>query len=158
MAPAHGDFNRPQAMAPRQVQQFGVEPKSLNRLLIEDYPAALALERLKTALRIDERQPQNDSHNDVEDDPREFAETRFVHGDQATVPRPGADRYVVVLQRVNEFSGFLYGCGEVGIREERDAAARFLHAMAHAVALAAVDASRNHAKRGDLDAKLVPPP
>ncbi len=78
-----------------------------------------------------------------------------MHGDQAAVHRPGADRYVAGLQRVNKFSGFLNWRGEVGIGEKRDAAARFLHAVAHAVAFAAVDTIRNHPKRGNLDAKIL---
>src|SRR5260370_37892740 len=155
MGPANGYLNRPQSMAPRKIQQFGVEPKSLNRLLLKDYPAALTLERLETALRIDKGQPQDAPHNFVENDSSEFAERRFVHGDQAAVHRPGADRYVAGLQRVNKFSGFLNLSGEVGIGEKRDAAARFLHAVAHTVAFAAVDTIRNHPKRGNLDAKIL---
>src|SRR6266478_8114861 len=124
MAPTHGYFHRAQSMAPRQVQQLRVESKALNRLLLEDHAAALALEGFETALRIDKRQPQDASHDFIENDSRKFAEGRLVHSDQSAVHRPRANRYITVFQRVNEFSGFIDRRGEVCVREKRDAAAR----------------------------------
>src|SRR3981081_4497246 len=94
-------------MMPRQVQQLRVEPESLNRLLLEDDTAAFAPERFETALGIDKRQPQDASHNLIENDSCEFAERRLVHADEAAVHRPGANRQVIVVQSVDEFAGFL---------------------------------------------------
>src|SRR5260370_17840149 len=97
MPPAHGNFNRSQAMMPRQVQQLRVEPKTLNRLLLEDDAAAFAPERFETALCIDKRQPQDASHNLVENDSGEFAEGRLVHANETAVHRPGANSPVILL-------------------------------------------------------------
>src|SRR5258708_28332119 len=150
MPPTHGYLHRTQSMVPRQVYQFRVEPESFDPLLFEDDAAALALERLETALRIDKRQPQDDSHNLVENDSRKFAEGRFAYSDQAAVHRPRANRHVVSLQSVNEFSGFLNRRGKIRVREKRNAAARFLHAVAHAVPFAPTDTILHHANRGNL--------
>src|SRR5882762_1337715 len=155
MPPAHGNFNRAQAMTSRQVQQLWIEPEALNPLLLEDDAAALAPERFETALGIDERQPQNASHNLVENDSGEFSEGGFVHGDQAAVHRPRADSHVMDLQGVNELIGFLDRRRKICVGEKRDAAARFLHAVSYAVAFATIDAIGNHAQRGNLDAKIV---
>src|SRR5947207_2847867 len=95
MPPAHGNFNRAQAMAPRQIQQLRIEPETLNGLLFEDDAAALAPEGLETTLGIDERQPQNAAHNLVENDSGEFAERRLVHGDQAAAHSPRANGHVI---------------------------------------------------------------
>src|SRR5258708_19040756 len=113
MSPAHGNFNRAQAMMPRQVQQLRVEPKTLNRLLLEDDAAAFAPERFETALCIDKRQPQDASHNLVENDSGEFAERRLVHADQAAVHRPGANSHVLGLQSLNELAGFFNLLGKI---------------------------------------------
>src|SRR6266852_8038395 len=155
MAPTHGYFHRAQSMAPRQIQPLRVESNSLNGLLPEDHAAALALEGFETALRIDKWQPQDAAHNFVENDSREFAEGRLVHSDQSAVHGPRANRYVAVLQRVDQFSGFLNRRGEVGVCEKCDAAARFMHAVAHAVALAAVETIRDQPERRNLDAKIL---
>ncbi len=77
-----------------------------------------------------------------------------MHGDQTAVHRPGANRHIIRLQRINEFSGFFDRRGKVCVGEKRDASPRFLHAVANAVALTVVDAIRNHAQRGNLDAKI----
>src|SRR5712671_7903534 len=133
MPPAHRNFNRAQSMTLRQVQQLRVEPETFDRLLLEYDAAALAPERFETALRIDERQPQDGSHYLVEDDSGEFAEGRLVHADQAAVHRPRANRHVIGVQSVNEFAGFLNRRREIRVRKKGEAAARFLHPVAYAV-------------------------
>src|SRR6266849_5991049 len=155
MPPAHRNFNRAQSMTPRQVQQLRVEPETLNRLLLEDDAAALAPERFEAALCIDERQPQDGSHNLVEDDSGKFAEGRLVHADQAAVHRPGADSHVIGVQSLDEFAGFLNRRGEIRVREKCDPAARFLHPAAYAVTLASIYAIRDYAQGGNLDAKIL---
>src|SRR5256885_12603274 len=104
MPPAHRNFNRAQAMTPRQIQQFRIEPEALNRLLLEDDAAALAPERFETALRIDERQPQNASHNLVEDDSGKFSEGGFVHADQSAVHGPRANGHVIGFKGATAFA------------------------------------------------------
>src|SRR5712664_1998044 len=153
MPPAHGNFNRAQAMMPRQVQQLRVEPKTLNRLLLEDDAAAFAPERFETTLRIDKRQPQDTLYYLVENDSGEFAEGRLVHADQAAVHRPRANSHVMGLQSVNELTSFFNRCGKIRVREKCDAAARFLHSAAYAVAFASIDTIRDHAQRRNLVAK-----
>src|SRR5216683_5729579 len=118
MPPAHRNFNRAQAMMPRQVQQLRVESESLNRLLLEDDAAALAPERFETALCIDKRQPQDASHNLVENDSGEFAEGRLVHANEAAVHRPGANSHIIGLQSLDELAGFFNRCGKIRIREK----------------------------------------
>jgi hypothetical protein len=70
-----------QAVMPRQIKQFRIEAKSLNRLLLKNDPALLAPERLKPTLRVDEWQPQYRSHNSVEDDPGELSKCGLVYLD-----------------------------------------------------------------------------
>src|SRR5260370_16892025 len=154
MPPAHRNFNRAQAMTPRQVQQLRVEPKSLNRLLLEDDRAVFAPKRFETALRIDKGKPQDNSHNFVENDSGEFAEPRLVHTDQAAVHRPRANSNVIGLQSGYEFAGFLNRRGEIRVGEKRDVTTRLQHAVAYAVSFASVDTIRYHTQRGDLDAKI----
>src|SRR6266851_4661598 len=138
MPPAHRNFNRAQAMMPRQVQQLRIEPETFDRLLLENDAAALTPERFETALRIDKRQPQDTLYYLVENDSGEFAEGRLVHADQAAVHRPRANSHVIGLQSVNELAGFFNRRGKIRVREKCDAAARFLHAVANAVAFASV--------------------
>src|SRR6267378_427866 len=154
MPPAHGNFNHAQSMTPRQEQQLRVEPETLNRLLLEEDAAAFAPERFETALGIDKRQPQDASHNLIENDSSEFAERRLMHADEAAVHRPGPNRHVIGVQSVDEFAGFLNRRGEIRGREKCDAAVRFLYTVAYAVAFASIDPIRNHAHRGNLDAKI----
>src|SRR5260370_20371051 len=154
MAGGRGNFKGAEAMTAGQVQQLRVETESLNRLLLEDDRAVLAPERFETALGIDKGKPQDASHNLVENDSGEFAEPRLVHADQAAVHRPRANSHVIGVQCRYEFAGFLNRRGKIRVRENRDAATRFLHTVAYAVAFASVDAIRNHAQRGNLDAKI----
>src|SRR5260370_27907549 len=135
MPPAHRNFNRAQAMMPRQVQQLRVKPESFNPLLLEDDAAAFAPERFETALRIDKRQPQDASYNLVKNDSGKFAKGSLVHADQAAVHRPGANSHVIGLQSVNDLPDFLNRRGGIRVREKCDAPARFPHAVAYAVTL-----------------------
>src|ERR1700676_1312974 len=61
--PAHGNFHGAQSMMPRQVEKLGIETEALDALLFEKNAAALAAKCLESALRIDERQAQNDAHD-----------------------------------------------------------------------------------------------
>src|SRR5712692_549864 len=70
VSPAHGNLHRAQSMMARQVQQLGIKSKALNALLFENDAAVFSAECFEAALRIDERQPQNDSNNLVENDDR----------------------------------------------------------------------------------------
>src|SRR5215470_19912751 len=74
MSPHHWNFDRPQSVMPREVQQLWVKPKPLNGLLLKDDPAGLPPERLEPALGVHKRQPQDRSHNFVKDDSRKLAE------------------------------------------------------------------------------------
>src|SRR5713226_10253874 len=150
MSPSHGNFHRAQTMMPREIQQFGVESEAFDGLLLEHDGATLAAERFEAALRVYERQPKDDSYEFVENDSGEFAEAGFMNRDQASVDGPRADGQIVLLQCLNELVGFFNRRGKIGVREKHNPASRFLHAVAHAVALAPVDSVRYHSKRGDL--------
>src|SRR5208282_5634827 len=91
-------------MTPGQVQQFRVETKALDRLLLEDHPAALSTEGLEPALRVHKWQPENDAHDSVENNAREFPERRFVHFDQVAVHGARANRHIVILQSRKKFT------------------------------------------------------
>src|SRR5712664_3396872 len=144
MSPAHRDLHRAQSMMPRQVQQFGIKTEALDALLLENDDALITAERFEAALRIDKRQPQNDSNDLVENDARKFAERRFVHADQAAVHGARADGYIVVFQSFYELPSFFDRRGKVRVREKNDFAPRFLHAVAHTITFAPVYAIRNH--------------
>src|SRR5216683_4193777 len=153
MPPAHGNLHGVQAVMTRQVEQFRVEPEALNPLLLEEDGAALPAKGFESTLRIDERQPEDDSNDLVENDSREFAQAGFVHADQAAIhgARPNGD--VIGSQSVNELAGFFDGCGKIRIREKYEAATRFLNAVTDAKALAAVYAIRNYPQEGNLAAE-----
>src|SRR5579863_10713469 len=56
MSPYHRNFDRPQPVMPRQVEQLRVKPKPLNRLLPKNDFAWLPPKHLEPALCIHERQ------------------------------------------------------------------------------------------------------
>src|SRR6266700_6944441 len=95
MPPAHGNLHGAQAVMTRQVEQFRVESEALNPLLLEEDGAALPAKSFETALRIHEREPQDDSNDLVENDSREFAQAGFVHADQAAIHGARADGNII---------------------------------------------------------------
>ena len=76
MRPAHRHLHRGQAVVPRQVQQFRIEAKPLDGLLLEDHPAPFSPEGFESALGVHKWQPQYGSDNFVEDDARKFPKNR----------------------------------------------------------------------------------
>src|SRR5229473_1485527 len=153
MPPAHRNLHGAQAVMTRQVEQFRVESEALNPLLVEEDAAALPAKSFETALRIHERQPQDDSNDLVENDSGKLAKRRLMYADQAAIhgARPNGD--VIGSQSVDELAGFLDGRGKIRIREKYEAATRFLNAVADAIALAAVYAIRDDPQRGNLAAE-----
>src|SRR5208282_801947 len=75
VSPSHGNFYGAKPVMPRQIEQFRIEPEPLDALLLEEDVAFFAPERFEPALRVHERQAQDHSHDRVEDDSGEFAET-----------------------------------------------------------------------------------
>src|SRR5690242_20102951 len=117
MPPPYGNFHRPQPVVPCKVKQFGVEPETLDALLLEQDLAALSPERLEPALRIHKRKPQDHAHDRVKHDPRKLPKAGLVDRDKAPVQRPRPDCYIVVLQSLDELRSLLDRRGEVGIRK-----------------------------------------
>src|SRR6266850_560854 len=126
-------------------QRTGIKTEAFDALLLENDAALFTAECFEAALRIDKRQPQNDSNDLVENDASKFAERRFVNADQTAVHGARADGHIVVFQSPDELPGFFDRCGKVRVREQSDFAPRFLHAMAHTIAFAPVYPIRNHA-------------
>src|SRR6266516_3325112 len=153
MPPAHGNLHGAQAVMTRQVEQFRVESEALNPLLLEEDGAALPAKSFETALRIHEREPQDDSNDLVENDSGKLAKRRLMHADQTAIHGAGANGDVIGSQSVDELAGFFDGCGKIRIGEKCEAATRFLHAVADAMALAAVYAIRNYPQRGNFAAE-----
>src|SRR6266478_2354394 len=153
MPPAHGNLHGPQAVMTRQVEQFRVEPEALNPLLLEEDGAALPAKSFETALRIHEREPEDDSNDLVENDSGKLAKRRLMHADQAAIHGARANGDVIGSKSVDELAGFFDGCGKIRIREKCDAATRFLNAVADAIALAAVYAIRDYPQRGNFVAE-----
>ena len=60
---------------PRQIEQFGIESKPLDALLLEKYLASFAPECFEPALRIHKRQAQYHPHDRVKDYPCELAKS-----------------------------------------------------------------------------------
>src|SRR6266566_3832595 len=90
MPPAHGNLHGAQAVMTRQVEQFRVESEALNPLLLEEDGAALPAKSFETALRIHEREPQDDSNDLVENDSGKLAKRRLMHADQTAIHGAGA--------------------------------------------------------------------
>src|SRR6266849_2390862 len=97
MAPAHGDFDGAQAMMPRKIKQFRVEPEALDGLLLENNLATFAVEGFEAALRVHKRQPQDEANELVENDSSEFTERRLVHGDEAAIHGARADSHRAIV-------------------------------------------------------------
>ena len=91
MSPADGNFNGSQPVMPGEVKQFGIEAKAFNGLLFEDNFALLAAKGFEAALRVHERQTQDQANDFVENDSGELAEWRFVNADQAAIHGAGTD-------------------------------------------------------------------
>src|SRR5216684_5643271 len=107
MRPAHWNFNGLEPVMPRQIQQFRIKAEALDALLLENNAATLAAECFEAALRVHERQPQNDAHDAIENNSSKFAEWRFVHFDQFSIHRARSDGDIIVLQRGEQLVGFL---------------------------------------------------
>src|SRR5271163_246589 len=148
MRPTHGNFNRLQSVVPRQIEQFGVEPKSLDSLLLENDAATLPPEGFEPALGIDKGKPQDQPDDGVEDDSGKFTESRLMHADEVAVHCARAYRNIVGLERLKEFRRFFNGRGEVGIREEHVAALRLLHPVPDAVSFATILTVGYHPQTG----------
>src|SRR6266567_1753140 len=153
MPPAHGNLHGAQAVMTRQVEQFRVESEALNPLLLEEDGAALPAKSFETALRIHEREPQDDSNDLVENDSGKLAKRRLMHADQTAIHGAGANGDVIGSQSVDELAGLFDGRGKIRIGEKCDAATRFLHAVADAVALAAFYSIRDYPQGGNLAAE-----
>src|SRR5438552_3473981 len=138
MGPANRNFGGLKTMMASEVEQFRVKSETFDALLLEDDSAALAAEGFKAALRVDERKPQNDAHDAIENDSGKFAKRRFVDINKIAVQRARADGKIVLLERREQLVSFFDRSGEIGIGEKNVLAFGFEHAVAHAIALAAV--------------------
>jgi hypothetical protein len=117
MAPADGDFRRPQAVVAGQIQELGVETEALDGLLFENDSAGDAAEGFEAALGVYEWQAQDQTDNLVEDDASEFAEMGLMHGDLAAIHGAGADGDFIYLHGGKEFFHFFDGGGKIGVGE-----------------------------------------
>src|SRR6476661_2784530 len=133
MPPAHGNLPCVQSVVARQVQQLGIKSEALDALLFENDAAPFAAEGLETALGIDKRQPQHDSHDLIEKDARKLTESRLVHGDQGAVHGARTDSHITVFQGLEELPSLFNGCGKVRVGKESNSAPCFLHTVADAV-------------------------
>src|SRR5438876_5941448 len=120
MPPAHGNLHGAQAVMTRQVEQFRVESEALNPLLLEEDGAAVPAKGFESTLRIDERQPEYDSNDLVENDSREFAQAGFVHADQAAIHGARANGQVIGPQSADALAGFFARRGTIRIAEDCD--------------------------------------
>ena len=146
--PAHRNFRSAQAVALGEEQNFGVEAKAFDALLLENPPRTLADENLEPALRVMKLQTGESAHKTIKDHPGEFAHARLAAEDERAVERARTDGGVIPdLNRDQKFFEFLDGRGEVGIGEQRKAAAGFEHAMAYAVPFSAIVAIRDQAEQ-----------
>src|SRR5712675_2959056 len=114
MRPAHWNFSGLKSVMAREIQQFRIKAETLDALLLENNAATLAAKRLEAALRIHERQPQNDAHDAIENNSSKFAERRFVHFDQFAIHRARSDGHIVLIERGEKFVRFLDGSGKIG--------------------------------------------
>ncbi len=132
-----------------QIQQFRIKAETLDALLLENNAATLAAECFEAALRIHERQPQNDAHDAIENNSSKFAERRFVHFDQFSIHRARSDGHVILIQRGEKFVRFLDRSGKIGVGEQHVFASGFGHAVTTAVTFAAVFAVFQYPKIRD---------
>src|SRR5216683_3828166 len=153
MRPTHWNFNGLEPVMPRQIQQFRIKAETLDTLLLENNAATLAAECFEAALRVHERQPQNDAHDAIENNSGKFAKRRFVHFDQLSIHGARADGHVVWAERGEKFVRFLDWGGKIGVAEQHVFASGFHQAVTNAVTFAAVFAVFQYPKIRDAVAE-----
>src|SRR3989441_1299859 len=152
--PTHRNFDGAQAMAFGEEKDFGVEAEALDALLLKDDARVFADEGFKAALRVGEIQPGDRADDGIENLAGKLAQRRLVNFDQAGIHAARADCDFVATQRGEQLIGLLDRRGQVSIGEQHDPPAGFEHAVAHAVAFAAVAAVREQPQAGEFRAPL----
>src|SRR2546427_7619693 len=152
--PTHGNFDGAEAMAFGEEENFGVEAEALDALLLKDDARVFADEGFKAALRVGEIQPSDRADDGIENLAGKLAQRRLVNFDQAGIHAARADSDLVATQRGEQLIGLLDRRGQVSIGEQHDPPAGLEHAVAHAVAFAAVAAVREQPQAGEFRAPL----
>jgi len=75
--PTNRHLHGSQAVVPGKIEQFGIKPKPFDSLLLKNDLTLFAPERLEPALCVHEWQPQDHSHNPVENESPQIRETRI---------------------------------------------------------------------------------
>ncbi|MGB2886896.1 MAG: hypothetical protein WBC04_04305 [Candidatus Acidiferrales bacterium] len=146
VGPAHGDFDADKAVTAGEEEQFGIEAEALTALLFEGDPGTIAAECFEAALGVVEGQADEQADEAIENDSGDFAHAGLVDGDEAAVDGARTNRYIRLVEGREKLVRLLDGSGKIGIGEQGDVTTRFEHAVAHAVAFAAVAAVRNQAQ------------
>jgi hypothetical protein len=74
MSPTDGNFASAQAMMPGQIQEFRIKAKPFNCLLLEEDSAAVSNKGFESTLGIHESQPENQSHDLIENNSGKLTE------------------------------------------------------------------------------------
>lgn len=139
MRPPDRDFCRAQAVALGKEKDFGVKSESFDTLLFENNSRSIPPECFESTLGIVKRQTGKESYQAIEDEPRQFTKARLMNVNHRAVDSARTDRDIISsTNRGQKLLGFLDGGGQVGVGEKCNAAARFKHAVAHAVAFSAI--------------------
>src|SRR2546425_8698617 len=152
--PTHGNFDGAQTMAFGEEEDFGVEAEALDALLLKDDARVFADKGFKAALRVGKTQPGDRADDGIKTLAGKLAQRRLVNFDQARIHAARADSDFVATQRGEQLIGLLDRRGQVSIGEQHDPPAGFEHAVAHAVAFAAVAAVREQPQAGEFRAPL----
>src|SRR5579863_846321 len=139
VAPQHGDFLHLKSKFAGEEKNLGIESPALDFLQREDGLDGGLAEGFESALRIGELEAERDAQQEIEDAAEDLAMQGLALrlGFGAQPARTDGD-VSAGFDGCEEFYGFLNRRGEIGVAEENDAALSVEHAVADAVALAAV--------------------
>jgi len=139
MGPGYGDFLYFEAEFAGEEKNFGVESPALDFLAREDGVDGRTIEGFESALRVSELKAEGEAEQQVEDAAEELAMQRLALGLGFGAQPAGADGDVGSgFEGGEKFGSFFDGRREVGVGEEDELSARVEHAVAYAVAFAAI--------------------
>ncbi len=139
MRPLHRNLDRLQLELVGQEQDLGIESPALNMLSRKDDVGRLAGKRLEAALRVAIAESEHDSQAQVEESAIELAQEWLPLGLQFALQPTRSDGDIgAVANGGEQLVGLIDRRGQIGVGEQHHVAAGVQHAVAHAVAFAAI--------------------
>src|SRR5262245_21923047 len=87
VVPTNGYFAESQSGLKREIEQFDIEPETIDSCSFDQWPARRHVECLEAALRIPERQPRRKANDEIKNPSALFTPPRLMDADQLAVQR-----------------------------------------------------------------------